>query len=191
MNRYPLWKQKHLKTYSSYTISSTYLFLMQNNLFLLCPTDNLEPVINTLYNYENYFYTSLGNTFSKDIRTLNSLKKLIRTKSIGNIFFVLSSENKIILDALESQFFKNITGLEKLYKKIEEQKKHSEFWDNHHFQELLFSYYLNYKIKELSKYLGHSLLQSIPIKGKIYNQQENKFYPIYSNLICKEKFHFN
>lgn len=164
---------------------------MQNNLFLLCPTDNLEPVINAMFSYENYFYTSLGNTFSKDINTLDSLRKLIRTKNIGNIFFILSSENRIILDALESQFYKNVTSLEKLYKKIEEQKELSEFWDNKHFQELLLSYYLNHKIQELSNYLGHSLLQSISIKGKIYSQPENRFYPIYSTLICKEKYHFN
>ena len=164
---------------------------MQNNLFLLCPTDNLEPVINAMYSYENYFYTSLGNTFSKDIKTVECLKTLIKTKNIGTIFFILSSKNKIILDALETQIFKNITGLEHLYKKIEEQKRYSKFWNNNQFENLLFSYYLNFKIKELSNDLSPMLLPTVTIKGKIYNEQKHKFYPIYSNLICQEKFHFN
>ena len=164
---------------------------MQNNLFLVCPTDNLEPVINTTFSCENYFYTSLGNTFSQDKRILDNLRELIKAKHIGNVFFILSSKNKIILDALEHQFFKNITGLEQLYNKIEEQKRYSKFWNNNQFQNLLFSYYLNHKIDELSYNLDDCLFQPLTIKGQIYNQQHNRFYPIYSNLICKEKFHFN
>ncbi|MUU77109.1 hypothetical protein [Winogradskyella endarachnes] len=164
---------------------------MQNNLFLVCPTDNLEPVINTMFSYENYFYTSLGNTFSQDKRILDNLSELIITKQIGNIFFILSSKNKIILDALGHQFFKNITGLEQLYNKIEEQKGYSKFWNNNQFQNLLFSYYLNDKINELNYNLNDSLFQPVTIKGQIYNAQHNKFYPIYSNLICREKFYFN
>jgi len=164
---------------------------MQNNLFLVCPTDNLEPVINTKFSNENYFYTSLGNTFSQDNRILDNLSELIKTKQIGNIFFILSSKNKIILDALDLQLFKNVTGLEQLYNKIEEQKGCSKFWNNNQFQNLLFSYYLNHKINELSYNLNDSLCQPLTIKGQIYNEQHNKFYPIYSNLICKEKFHFN
>lgn len=164
---------------------------MQNNLFLLCPTDNLEPVINSRYNYRNYFYTSLGNTFSKDVKTIAHLKKIIETKNIGSIIFILSSENKIILDAQEHQLYKNIRGLETLYKKIEEQKNDTAFWDDNKFKNMLFSYYLNHKINELSNNLSQVLLQPIIIKGQIYNQNENTFYPIYSNLICRKKFHFN
>ncbi|SIS71054.1 hypothetical protein SAMN05421766_103536 [Zobellia uliginosa] len=164
---------------------------MRNNLFLLCPTDNLEPVINTVYSCENYFYTSLGNTFSRDFKTMEYLYKLIRRKNITNLFIVLSSENKIISDAVENQFYKNIRGLEKLYTNIGEQKEHLEFWDDNPSQDLLFSYYLNHKIKAISDDFNHWFGQSLTIKGKIYNQRENKFYPIYSNLICKEKFHLN
>lgn len=101
---------------------------MQNNLFIICPTDHLEPVINSLYGCENYFYTSLGNSFTKDVKTMESLKKLIRRKNIGNIFFILSSDNKIVWDALESQYFRDIRGLNELYAQIEAQKKDLQFW---------------------------------------------------------------
>ncbi|SFD39482.1 hypothetical protein [Algibacter pectinivorans] len=165
---------------------------MQNSLFLLCPTDNLEYLINTVYSYDNYFYTSLGNTFSTDEETMKSLEQLILAKNISNIYFILSNENKIILDALESQYFKNIVGLKRLHKNIEKQKQHSKYWANNYSKHLLFSYYLNHKINKLCLDLKPLLLQKkIIIKGKIYNQSEDKFHPIYSNLICKEKFQFN
>ncbi|MEP2279920.1 hypothetical protein [Maribacter sp.] len=125
------------------------------------------------------------------MKTIENLKALIKAKSIGNIFFILSSDNKIILDAMGTQFFRETTGLEELYTKIEEQKSCSRCWDNNHSKNLLFSYYLNYKIKELSNDLSQMCFQSVSIKGKIYKQNEHKFYPIYSNLICQEKFHFN
>ena len=73
---------------------------MQKNLFLLCPTDCLESVVNHVFRNENYFYTSLGNSIVPEKRTLEYIEELITKHHITNVYFVLSNDNPIILDAL-------------------------------------------------------------------------------------------
>ncbi len=45
---------------------------MQKRFFFICPTDCLEHTINTTFKYENYFYTSLGNSFNYNRKTIVS-----------------------------------------------------------------------------------------------------------------------
>ena len=78
---------------------------MNETLFLVCPTDCLEARINKQYTTVNYFYTSLGNSFNIDHVSLKNIQELITNHSIRNIYFVLSSDNRFILDALEGHFF--------------------------------------------------------------------------------------
>ena len=165
---------------------------MRKILFLLCPTDFLESRINQVY-YEsgNYFYTSLGNSFNVDFKTLKGIKESVIKHSINEINFVLSSRNKIVLDALEGQFFSEISGLKKFYQEIIIQKKHSESWQQSNTEFLILSYYLNNKIKELEGYLSDLPCLSTHIKGQIYNENKNTFKPIYSGLICVENYQLN
>ena len=74
---------------------------MNETLFLVCPSDCLEARINEQFNTVNYFYTSLGNSFNIDQGSLKNIQELITNHSIKNIYFVLSSDNRFILDALE------------------------------------------------------------------------------------------
>ncbi|KAB1159433.1 hypothetical protein F7018_03740 [Tenacibaculum aiptasiae] len=165
---------------------------MNKVLFLLCPTDCLETVVNDTFKYQNYFYTSLGNSFSPNHKTLDSLKELIIKNHIKNICFVLSNDNKIILDALGGQSFSNISGLDSFYNKITKEKRHSELvWLGDHRQDAIFSYFLNNKIKELQLSLGNFPRQSVKISGKVYNRYENNFKSIYSNLTCLKKHSLN
>ena len=73
---------------------------MNETLFLVCPSDCLEARINKQYTTVNYFYTSLGNSFNIDQGALKNIQELITNHSIKNIYFVLSSDNRFILDAL-------------------------------------------------------------------------------------------
>ena len=48
---------------------------MQKRLFFICPTDNLEKAINFKFKQENYFLTSLGNSFEfnkDDVKEINT-----------------------------------------------------------------------------------------------------------------------
>lgn len=165
---------------------------MYNSLFLLCPTDGLEPVINKVFKSENYFYTSLGNSFNTDVKTLKSIKELIKKYDIHSIYFILSSSNTIISDALGGQLFSEVKGLRAFYREINKKRKHSEImWLADNPQHLTLSYFLNEKIKELQLKLGDSLNCSIEIKGKIYNRSEKRFKDIYSSLTCVNKQYLN
>ena len=160
---------------------------MQKILFLLCPTDCLESTINqTYYKSENYFYTSLGNSFNIDFKTLTYIKELIVKHSIKEINFVLSSNNKIVLDGLKGQSFLEIRGMKNFYKEIQKQKDISEILCQTEKKPLLIlSYHLNKKINELQFRLRELSNKPI-IKGKIYNKCNNTFTNIYSDLVCLE-----
>lgn len=165
---------------------------MNKALFLLCPTDCLETTVNNTFEYENYFYTSLGNSFALDSKTLISIKEFIIKHNIKQIHFVLSNDNPIISDALEGQFFSEMTGLKKLYEEIKIQKENSEIlWSTLDNQFLILSYFLNVKIKELQIKLSYILDYFVEISGKIYNRQEDRFIQIQSALTCLEKQHLN
>ena len=161
---------------------------MNKALFLLCPTDCLESIINKAFRCENYFYSSLGNSFNIDFTMLKNIKELVEKHNIKEIYFVLADDNKIVLDALRGEFFSKIRGLKKLYKEIESQKKHSEvLWKNEDNQFSILSYYLNKKIKELNGLFN----QQVKINGKVYDKRSNVFKDIYSDLVCIDKYQLN
>ncbi|WP_431164927.1 hypothetical protein [Tenacibaculum halocynthiae] len=165
---------------------------MHNRLFLLCPTDCLESTINNEFRCKNYFYTSLGNSFVANNKTIEYLKQTICKHNIKEISFILSSNNDIINDALGTQDFSKIRGLKRLYDQIIQQKKHTEvLWKNTDSQFSILSYFLNYKIKELQLELGSIINSKLKINGKIYNRFENVFENIHPNLICIEKHYLN
>lgn len=165
---------------------------MNAALFLLCPTDCLESIINTEYKGKNYFYTSLGNTFTCDSTTLESIKELINKYKIRKIYFVLSEHNKIVVDAMGGQIFSQIRGLQNFNKTINLNKKQSKlFWKTGDSVFSTLSYYLNQKIIQLQLNLSCVLTQPVIIKGKIFIKSQNTFVDIYPDLVCLRKYNLN
>ena len=165
---------------------------MQKRLYLLCPTDCLETVINNRFKDENYFYSSLGNSFHVEDNTVDSIRKIIKTHDINEVSFVLSNRNHIVKDALGTQDFIQLRGLSCLYHQISTQKKYSDiFWKTDYNQFSVLSYYLNTKIIELQLELGRINMGSIVINGKIYDRLTNNFKTIHPNLLCFKKCHLN
>ena len=165
---------------------------MQKRLFLLCPTDTLESTINKISSGDNYFYTSLGNSFDVDSETLQHIKELVDKQEICKIYFVLSNDNKIILDALGGQFFSHISGLKKCYKEVKKQQRNAEIIEKSEGSQFsILSYYLNRKRKELQFQLDHLCAHDVAVSAKIYNKQENSFRDIYADLICLERHSLN
>jgi len=96
------------------------------------------------------------------------------------------------LDALGSQDFSDVRGLENFYHQIVKQKKQTEMsWEPVARQSLILSYHLNHKIRELRDALAASTISQIKIGGKIYQRDENSFIDIYPDLICLEHFSLN
>ncbi len=165
---------------------------MKGHLYFVCPTDYLERVIDNENYQENYFCTSLGNSMTFDSNIVGQITKLLETRNITEITFILSDNNRIILDALGDQEFSMIRGLTKFYNQLLRQKEYAEeCWQTCNQQHLLLSYHLNKKIKELSLELRWLLEKSVEINGMVYNQQNNAFTKIYSDLICTEYLRLN
>lgn len=165
---------------------------MQKCLYLLCPTDCLEPIINNTFKHQNYFYTSLGNSFISDCETIEHIKQVVKKYNIKKICFVLSLDNLIIEYVLKHQDFSKIKGLKSVHNEVITQKNRSKTISQTGNDQLsFFSYYLNQKIKGLNLELNNLFNQSIKISGKIYDRKKEIFTNIYSNLICIEKYHLN
>ena len=156
---------------------------MNASLFFLCPTDCLESIVNKNYKGKNYFYTCLGNNSSFDS---------ILLESIRNIYFVLSEQNKIVVDAMEGQTLPQISGLQNLFNAIKLNKRQSKlFWKTSDSVHPVLSYYLNQKIIQLQANLSCTITQGLTLQGKIYIKSQNKFIDTYPDLVCLRKYSLN
>lgn len=165
---------------------------MKKHLYFLCPTDYLEPIINSTFREENYYYSSLGNSITFDSEMVGQINRLIRKYDIREITFALSDNNRIIKDAIKNRHFIHIKGLNDFYNQINKQKQHSDIlWQTDYPYFSVFSYHLNKKINELQFALN--TIYNIPIKitGKIYIKEEGVFKNIYSDLVCVDKHCLN
>ena len=165
---------------------------MQKRLYLLCPTDYLEPIVNDTFRCANFFYYSLGTSLNLEVNSIESIRKLVKKHHIQEISFVLSNNNHIVNDALGKQNFIKMRGLCSLYFQITKQKRYSDlFWQTDYNQFSILSYHLNSKIKELQCGLGKTENSSLEINGKIYDRAHHVFKNIYADLICMEKHSLN
>ncbi len=92
---------------------------MEKCLFFVCPTDYLESTISKSFHFENYFYSTLGNSIRFTDIELLEIKKLIDRAQIDQIYFVLSLDNKIVQDALGGKNFSKIKGMRDYYRLIQ------------------------------------------------------------------------
>lgn len=166
--------------------------MIHNCLYLICPTDFLEYTINKKCRTKNYFYTSLGNSFEYNKKTIKLLKKMIKKHNIVEIYFVLSLDNKIVMDVVENNKLYRISALNNFSKEISIQKIYSEIHiGTHNIQFTFLSYYLNKRIKELELQLINVLNLPIKIRGKIYNRIQDSFTNIYLDVVCLKKYQLN
>ena len=165
---------------------------MQKNLYFLCPSENLEAVIEKRYPQENYFLSSLGNSISFSDDFILDINSLIESKGIGKIIFILSNNNRFILDAMKNQEFKYIKELKEYYKTIEKRKVLTiKSYKNKNFTSLITSHILKTKINELNSNLFDWIRNKISIEGKIYDPTKNMFFDVRINIIEPESLFLN
>ena len=63
---------------------------MGKHLYFVCPTDNLETVIENHFQNKNYFLSSLGNSLGFSFEVVEEINSLIENKGITEINFVLA-----------------------------------------------------------------------------------------------------
>ena len=165
---------------------------MKRHLFFVCPTDYLETVINKHFHQENYFITSLGNSISFNSQVIEEINTLVEAKSIGEISFVLSDNNRIIMDALKSENFKSFEGLESLYDSISDQTKRTKLLKYvTHAETSVIGHYLNFKVQGLVPQLNNWFSDQAKVNAKIYQRQTNVFKETNTELIHLENFCLN
>ena len=80
---------------------------MFNKLYFICPTDNIESIINSKLNDNNFYITSLANSITFNYDFIKELHSIIESKKISEITFVLSDDHKLINDAIENKEYEN------------------------------------------------------------------------------------
>ena len=157
---------------------------MCKHLYFVCPSDNLELLIEKNFPQENYFLSSLGNSISFSSDFIEEVNALIESKGIEKITFVLSEDNKFIHDGIKNQNFDNINDLRKLYKNISDHKRlTTKVYLEQNTQKLITMYLLNQKINEMNLNLSKWLSSKVNVDAKIYSRNNNSFIGVPNNLI--------
>ena len=157
---------------------------MHKHLYFVCPSDNLESLIDKKFPHENYFMSSLGNSISFSKEIIEEVNALIETKGIEKISFILSEDNKLVLDGIRKQNFKNIKDLRRLYKNISDHKRlTTKVYLEQNTQKLITIYLLNQKINEMNLNLSKWLSSKVNVDAKIYSRNNNSFIGVPNNLI--------
>ena len=164
---------------------------MDKRLFLVCPTDCLEGIINQKFKSINFFYTSVGNSFCIDNKTIDNIKELAFRQGIKNIDFVLSLNNTFISNTSFQKIKLKDEILNRYQQEIKDKKEQVKIIDQEgKNQHLLLSYILNDKIKQLEYQLA-DYIKKIKIGAKVYNRDTNDFLDVYSELFNFQKYKMN
>ena len=113
---------------------------MEKRLFLVCPTDFLEGIINQKFKSINFFYTSVGNSFCTDNKTIDNIKELVINHGIKNIDFILSLDNTFVSNTYSQEIKLRDTILNKYQQEIKEKKQQSKIIDQ---EEKIKTYYFH------------------------------------------------
>ena len=92
----------------------------------VCPTDHLEAVIESHFDGDHYFVSSLGNTIDFNLKFANYLSKLIETKGITEISFVLAEDNLVLHNIEKIETFRGLRGLHTFYGSILKSEIHAK-----------------------------------------------------------------
>ena len=165
---------------------------MHKHLYFVCPSDNLEGLIDKKFPQENYFLSSLCNSLSLSKDIMQEVSALIELKGIDKITFILSDDNKLIFDGLRNQNFDNINVLKKLYNNISDYKKlTSKVYREGNIQILVTSNLLNEKIKEIKMSLCDWLSSKVNIDAKIYIRKSDEFKGFPNDLFDPRNLYLN
>ena len=165
---------------------------MHKHLYFVCPSDNLEGLIDKKFPQENYFLSSLGNSLSLSKDIILEVSALIELNGIEKITFILSDDNKLIFDGLRNQNFDNINVLKKLYNNISDYKKlTSKVYEEGNIQILVTSNLLNEKINEIKLGLCDWLSSKVNIDAKIYIRKSDEFKGFPNDLFDPRNLYLN
>jgi len=153
----------------------------ENCLFLICPTDYMEPVLAKSFMGQAFFYTALGVCFQWDDTTQESLINFIRKEKIKQIVLLTKMNNKFFMDKLKVKFNLAYYPVEKTLQLIEDDiPTRLEYWDTQFSKGTLLAVkYLRHQKNRLlkSSHLGQLIKnEEINVLNLLFEEQKNVFY---------------
>lgn len=165
---------------------------MGNNLYFICPTDHIESTINRTFTEKNYYCSSLGNSIVFDQGMMSQLRSMLKSRSIHKILFVLSDDNRFVLNAMRGKNSAVVTGLSEVYEEILSEKNTSELlWRKCDLQAVVIARLLQRKRDELQLKLEAASLGEVQLESKIYFRQQRTFCAVDSKISDRKPFNLN
>lgn len=165
---------------------------MKRKLYFICPTDHLESIINNKFPEENFFYTSLVNSVNFNLKNTLEISRLVNSKEISEINFVLSINNVFVEDALNKQLFNGTRGLKKFYNSVRDNTEFvKSIWYSNDVRIPIISNYLNSQIRQFSNQIYIENGNKIMLNGQIYIFNDTYFERIQCNLNFDEVHNLN
>ncbi len=162
-------------------------------LFLICPTDFLETTINSRFKGDNYFYSSLGNSFQlSDDLLFGQIKEFLLDKSINRIMLVLKDSNTFFSGKLNESDANSIACIKDIQKDTLKNKTEiAKFSGDLNTQKkLAISKYLNRKTRLLENQLKDEF-SSINVKAQLFIEADESFEDVFNPLITEIVFSLN
>jgi len=152
----------------------------ENCLFLICPTDGMEPILANRFNGQAFFYAALGACFEWDIATQQSLAKLIKKRNIKHITLLMKVTNTFFIDKVKVKYNLANYAVEKTLQFIEDKiPEHLKHWDKSiPKQEILATAYLEHQKHRLQKTMQLGKLidsKKIKVTSLLYSEIGLKF----------------
>ena len=157
---------------------------LPGHLHFVCPTDHLEAVIESHFDGDHYFVSSLGNTIDFNLKFANYLSKLIETKGITEISFVLAEDNLVLHNIEKIETFRGLRGLHTFYGSILKSEIHAKEI-GHEFRSKLPKVYdcLCLKVQEFNTQVSKRCCKTVHVTAKVYHRQSNIFKEVSSHML--------
>ena len=152
----------------------------KNCLFLICPTDGMEPLLAKRFSGQAFFYTALGAYFEWDLPTQESLIALIKRRNIKQIAVLTKITNTFFMDKLKVKYNLANYSVEKSLQFIEDSlPEHWNHWEKSiSKQRLLATTYIEeQKLRLMGANSLGTLINDgkIPVTSFLYDDEAGKF----------------
>ncbi len=152
----------------------------ENCLFLICPTDGMEPILVERFNGQAFFYTSLGACFEWDLTTQENLIGFIKRRNINHIILLMKVTNTFFINKVKIKYNLANYTVEKTLQFIEDTiPEHLKHWDKTILkQRVLATTYLEHQKRRLlnTVYLGKQIDNGkIAVTSLLYSEAACRF----------------
>jgi len=127
--------------------------------------------------------------FDEDV--IREIKWLLIRKQIDEVSFVLSEDNRLVLDALGNRDFSILSGVQCFYEEVVKKKENSALWCIHNRPFLISSYYLNTKMRALELHLKDNDFCQLEINARIYRRDQRTFRAVFPHSMLSDSFTLN